>query len=97
VKLDIRQNVTTVPTRPIAFVMAILSVVAVALTAWYSLAGGNPTLNHGTDETFVSVGQFDGKVRGSDPYSPRDPIERPNATGSDSDPYSPRDPVGLSQ
>jgi hypothetical protein len=32
--LEIRQNVARVPTRPIAFVIAFLALVALAITAW---------------------------------------------------------------
>lgn len=40
--MEIRQNVQRVPTRPIVLVIAILSVLAVALTSWYVLTS-NPS------------------------------------------------------
>jgi hypothetical protein len=89
--VDIRNTATTVPTRPILFVTALLSVLAVALTAWFSLAGGIPTQTRGTDRTFVNGGPFDTRVPGTDLYSPRDPIDGP--TVANSDPYSPHDPL----
>jgi hypothetical protein len=40
--LELRQNVAQVPTRPIAFVVALLAVLALALTGWYVLSS-NPS------------------------------------------------------
>ena len=52
--MEIRQNAQSVPTRPIVLFMAILSVLALALTGWYVLtssaphrSGGGPTVSTG--------------------------------------------------
>jgi hypothetical protein len=48
--VEIRQNVASVPSRPIVLVMAFLAVLAMALTAWYVLTsssryhGGSPSV-----------------------------------------------------
>jgi heme A synthase len=51
--VEIRQTAQSVPTRPIVLLMAILSVVALALTGWYVLTSGSPS--HGRVPT-VSTG-----------------------------------------
>jgi len=40
-ELELRQNVAQVPTRPIAFVVALLAVLALALTGWYVLSSNS--------------------------------------------------------
>lgn len=80
-KLEIRQSFRTVPSRPIALVMAALAVIALALTAWFVLgANARGTVNN---RTFVP--SVHSQVCG-DPYSPNDPVCK-----STSDPYSPHD------
>jgi hypothetical protein len=51
--LEIRQNVRRVPTGPIIFVVAVLSVLAVALTAWY--VGATSVASHSSDRNRPSV------------------------------------------
>ena len=41
--MEIRQNLRTVPSRPVVFVIAILAVLALAVTAWSVLASGSRT------------------------------------------------------
>jgi hypothetical protein len=48
IDMEIRQNVQRVPTRPIVLVMAILSVLALALTSWYVLTSKPPYHGGGT-------------------------------------------------
>jgi hypothetical protein len=50
--VEIRQGAQSVPTRPIVLLMAVLSVLALALTGWYVLtssaphrSGGGPTVS----------------------------------------------------
>lgn len=52
--MEIRQSVQRVPTRPIALVMAILSLVAVALTTWYALASGPASQHPATERTYAA-------------------------------------------
>ena len=44
-KLEIRQKVRIVPSRPIVLATAILAVLALALTTWYALIRSEPTHN----------------------------------------------------
>jgi hypothetical protein len=93
-KLDTRQQARILPTRPIVFVMALLAVLALALTAWYSLgSSANRVQSVAPDRTYANGGPYDNRVHGTDPYSPRDPIEQPQATPGNTDPYSPHDPM----
>ena len=51
--MEIRQNAPSVPTRPIVFVIATLSVLALALTSWYSLMSSTP--HHSGDSPTVTT------------------------------------------
>lgn len=53
--MEIRQNVQRVPTRPIVFVIAFLSVLALALTSWYVLGSNRPS--HGGGGPMVTTSQ----------------------------------------
>lgn len=78
--MEIRQTVRTIPSRPIALVLAALAVLALALTTWFVLGtGARGTVN---DRTFVTVNP----QACGDPYSPNDPLCQPVR-----DPYSPHD------
>ena len=79
--MEIRENFRTVPTRPIALVLAALAVVALALTVWFVLGTGvRSTVN---DRTFTPTVQ---PQACGDAYSPHDSVCKPA-----SDPYSPHD------
>jgi hypothetical protein len=81
--LEIRQNVRTVPSGPIAIIIAALAVLALALTAWFVLGtSARSTVN---DRTFVT--NVHPQVCG-DTYSPHDPVCKPSR-----DSYSPHDPL----
>ena len=51
--MEIRQNLRTVPSRPVVVVIAILAVLALAVTAWYALAAG-PRTGAGSGQTVTS-------------------------------------------
>ena len=79
--MEIRENFRTVPSRPIAVALALLAVLALALTTWYVLGTGvRGTAN---DRTF---GPTVHSQACGDPYSPHDSVCKPA-----SDPYSPHD------
>lgn len=79
--MEIRQGFRTVPSRPIALVLAALAVLALALTAWFVLGtGARSSVN---DRTFVT--NVHPQVCG-DPYSPNDQVCKPVR-----DAYSPHD------
>ena len=81
--MEIREGFRTVPSRPIALVLAALAVVALALTVWFVLGTGvRSTVN---DRTFTptvhaapgTVLRQDSPSTGkpaSDPYSPHDTL-----------------------
>jgi hypothetical protein len=53
--LEIRQNLRSVPSRPVVLVIAILAVLALALTAWSVLATGAGSHNGtGTGQSVTS-------------------------------------------
>jgi hypothetical protein len=58
--LEIRQNLRSVPSRPVVLVIAILSLVALAVTAWSVLAAGTGS-HSGT-----GTGQFVTSTQGPD-------------------------------
>ena len=79
--MEIREGFRTVPSRPIALVLAALAVVALALTVWFVLGtSARSTVN---DRTFAPTVH---PQACGDPYSPHDSVCNP--TG---DPYSPHD------
>ena len=53
--MEIQRNLVRLPTRSIAFVLAVLSVLAVALTAFYVLRSSAPSQNLGTDRPTVTA------------------------------------------
>lgn len=53
--MEIRQNIVRFPTRPIAFVLVVLSVLALALTAFYVFRTGAPSQNLGNDRPVVTA------------------------------------------
>lgn len=84
--MEIRQNLRTVPSRPIAVVLAALAVLALALTGWYVFA----TQEHGRSSPLVQA-PLPNRLPlncSNDAYSPHDPICTPYH-----DPYSPHDPI----
>lgn len=83
--MEIRGAVRTLPSRPIALAMAVLAVVALALTGWYVL--GSRALSSPVRERAPQVNQLPLDCK-DDPYSPHDPICTPYH-----DPSSPHDPV----
>jgi hypothetical protein len=52
--MEIRISRQRVPTRPFVFVIAILSVFALALTTWYTLARSPQSVSHGPDRTYAT-------------------------------------------
>ena len=84
--MEIRGTVRTLPSRPIALAMAVLAVLALALTAWYALGSRAQSVSPAVQRApFTNHLPLDCK---NDPYSPHDPICTPYH-----DPYSPHDPV----
>ncbi|HYS98783.1 MAG TPA: hypothetical protein VEM94_10305 [Candidatus Dormibacteraeota bacterium] len=83
-QLEIREGFRTVPSRPIAVVLALLAVLALALTSWYVFSVSVPTRSIGNDRPNVTRVS----PQSCDPYSPRDPVCQ-----FSSDPFSPRDPA----
>ncbi len=83
-QLEIRQGFRTVPSRPIAVVLALLAVLALALTTWYVFSASVPGRSLGNDRTNITTVN----PQSCDPYSPRDPVCQ--LAG---DPFSPRDPA----
>jgi hypothetical protein len=84
--VETRAAFRSVPSRPIALALAVLAVLALALTAWSVLGAGGPAVNRVNDRPVVKMErtpQYCG-----DPYSVHDAICAPS-----SDPYSPRDPL----
>lgn len=84
--MEIRQNFRTVPPRPIALALALLAVLALALTAWYVFGlrtqVGSSELTQAPRVNHLPVSCS------NDPYSPHDAICAPYR-----DPYSPHDPI----
>ena len=84
--MEIRQNFRTVPSRPIALALAVLAVLALALTAWYvfdtRVQKGSPDLVQAPRPNHLPLNCS------NDAYSPHDPICTPYH-----DPYSPHDPI----
>ena len=83
-KMEIRQHLLRVPTRPIVLLVACLSVLALALGAWYLLSTGTASVASVSSRPVGSCTSY-----GPDPYSPSDPICAKTTNGGD--PYSPRD------
>ncbi len=84
--MEIRQNLRTLPSRPIALGLAVLAVLALVLTAWFAL-GTRAQSTSSAVPVVHRVNQLPLDCAG-DPYSPRDSICKPY-----DDPYSPHDPV----
>ena len=84
--MEIRQNLGTVPSRPIAVALAVLAVLALALTSWFVFSARPQS---GTSH-FVPASRPNQLPLNctNDPYSPHDP-----SCTSYSDPYSPHDPI----
>ena len=53
--MEIRQNLVRFPTRPIVFVLAVLSVLALALTSFYVLRSNAPSQTLRTDRPIVTA------------------------------------------
>jgi len=81
--MEIRRGFRTVPSRPIALALAVLAVLALALTTWYVFGVSVQTRGIANDRTLVTNVQP--QVCG-DAYSPHDPV-----CGPKTDPYSPHD------
>jgi len=84
--LEIRGSLRTVPSRPVALAMAVLAVLALALTAWFVLGTHAQSSSQGTTRA-PATNQLPLDCT-SDPYSPHDPLCKPYH-----DPYSPHDPI----
>src|SRR2546422_9881077 len=84
-KMEIRQHLLRVPPRPIVLLVACLSVLALALAAWYLLSTGTASVASVSSLPVGSCTSY-----GPDPYSPSDPICAKTTTGGD--PYSPGAP-----
>ena len=54
--MEIRQGAQSVPTRPIVLLMAVLSVLALALTGWYVLTSGAPHRSVGGPTISTALG-----------------------------------------
>jgi hypothetical protein len=54
--VEIRQGAQSVPTRPIVLLMAVLSVLALALTGWYVLTSGAPHRSVGGPTISTALG-----------------------------------------
>jgi hypothetical protein len=54
--VESRQDVVRMPTRPIAFVLVLLSVVALALTGWYLHASSIPARSMGVQTPYNATG-----------------------------------------
>jgi hypothetical protein len=80
--METRESFRTVPSRPIALALAVLAVLALALTSWY-VFGVVQTRGIANDRTLVT--NVHPQVCG-DAYSPHDPM-----CGPTTDPYSPHD------
>ena len=83
--MEIRQSLKTVPSRPIAVLLAVLAVLALALTTWYTLGTRTPSASPAVQQA-PRTNQLPLDCK-SDPYSPHDPVCVPYH-----DPYSPHDP-----
>jgi len=81
--VEIRESFRTAPSRPIALVLALLAVLALALTAWFVFGLSGQTRSFGNDRTLVTNGA---PQHCGDAYSPQDPV-----CGQSTDPYSPHD------
>jgi len=81
--MEIREGFRRVPSRPIALAMAVLAVVALALTVWFVLGSNSQVRSTGNDRTLLTNTV---QQRCGDAFSPHDPVCRPAA-----DPYSPHD------
>ena len=84
--METRQNLRTIPSRPIALAIAVLAALALALTAWYTFGLRTPT-NAAPFQRAPMPNQLPLNCK-DDPYSPHDPICTPYH-----DPYSPHDPL----
>jgi hypothetical protein len=84
--METRETFRSIPSRPIAFAIAALAVIALALTAWYVL--DSRPLGGATPARHIVVTTGRPALSCGDPYSPHDSICAPSA-----DPYSPRDPL----
>lgn len=82
--MEIRQGFRSVPSRPIAVVLALLAVLALALTTWFVFSVSGPSSSIGNDR----INYTRDAPQSCDPNSPRDPICEPAG-----DPYSPHDPL----
>jgi len=54
-QIEIRQGFRTVPSRPIAVVLALLAVLALALTTWYVFSVSVPSRSLGNDRTNITT------------------------------------------
>ncbi|TMG07793.1 MAG: hypothetical protein E6I06_09235 [Chloroflexi bacterium] len=81
--METRESFRTVPSRPIALALALLAVLALALTTWFVFGVSNQTRGIANDRTLVT--NVHPQVCG-DTYSPHDPV-----CGPKTDPYSPHD------
>src|SRR6266566_6605836 len=81
--METRENFRTVPSRPIALALALLAVLALALTTWFVFGVSNQTRGIANDRTLVT--NVHPQVC-RDTYSPHDPV-----CGPKTDPYSPHD------
>jgi hypothetical protein len=54
--VEIRQGAQSVPTRPIVFLMAVLAVLALALTGWYVLTNSAPHRSVGGPTVTTTLG-----------------------------------------
>ena len=52
--MEIRQNVQRVPTRPFVLAIAFLSVLALALTTWYTMARSPQTVSPGPARSYAA-------------------------------------------
>ncbi|HSS60203.1 MAG TPA: hypothetical protein VLK30_01960 [Candidatus Limnocylindrales bacterium] len=84
--MEIRGTIRTIPSRPIALLLATLAVLALALTSWYVL--GSQARGGATRAQEAPMTNQLPLNCSSDPYSPHDPICQPYH-----DPYSPHDPL----
>lgn len=84
--MEIRQSLATGPSRAIAVVAAGLALLALVLTAWFTL-GTRVSVSSSPIERAPMTNQLPLDCK-NDPYSPHDPICQPYH-----DPYSPHDPI----
>lgn len=84
--MESRATFRSVPSRPIALALAVLAVLALALTTWSVLGAGSHPVSTVNDRPVVKMQRTPGYC--GDTYSPHDSICPTTA-----DPYSPRDPL----